>query len=511
MMFSRVEYPSQQFATSVSAPFFMNPVLSFNVNDQHQRWHRWHRLTSIPPHLRISVLFSDESIIVIHKPSLLRAVPGHANSHQRNTAPSRESTNTSSTEAVEVDAQRQSHRQITQAAWIEAIRYYRNWPDAIRLDVASHSFTLPPTTNAQPPPLAVPDQRQHAIAAHLLTNLAARRDGALSSVPRKILIFQKYCRRNVRTLLPPDLMPWSTMVDAVGEGGQAGRREEEGVADPTSSVFRIADEVSATVHRILKERCRALDTNMPESTADEESALGQLKLLLGVQAIGARSIDCAAMFGGSVRGEGLPDSGLYVVHRLDCETSGVMVFARNNNAASILSKFWREHELVTKVYLARVQHWPPYHEHGQTDGKIDLPLSPIDGERLKWHVDPQGKPSTTIWRVLKKDTIFQTSHHHDAAAGPPTIMPNNHEADKVPLLTLELKPITGRTHQLRVHCAAVGSGIEGDSLYGDSPIEWAGYQHRKARSESLQLHAHRLSFPHPYTGNTMVFSSDMVN
>ena len=70
---------------------------------------------------------------------------------------------------------------------------------------------------------------------------------------------------------------------------------------------------------------------------------------------------------------------------------------------------------------------------------------------------------------------------------------------------LELQPVTGRTHQLRIHCAAIGSGIEGDTLYGDNPIEWDGTA--ESAKHTLCLHAQRLTFPHPKTGEMMEFTS----
>jgi len=85
---------------------------------------------------------------------------------------------------------------------------------------------------------------------------------------------------------------------------------------------------------------------------------------------------------------------------------------------------------------------------------------------------------------------------------------------------LELHPITGRTHQLRIHCAEVGSGIVGDSLYGDNPIEWHGNdaqldtkQIKQQEVEdasipkTLRLHAHKLTFPHPKSGENVTFES----
>jgi tRNA pseudouridine32 synthase/23S rRNA pseudouridine746 synthase len=187
---------------------------------------------------------------------------------------------------------------------------------------------------------------------------------------------------------------------------------------------------------------------------------------------------------------------LYVVHRLDCQTSGVMVVARNQEASSQLCRAWRERELVQKVYLAHVRHWPPYHNNNLNEGTIDIPLGPSRTERIKWEVYPVadgGKECKTDWKV------YQDLHSNG--------------------LILELKPITGRTHQLRLHCAAIGSGIVGDSLYyfrhGESPIEWSadgnqsvdGKYSANDTPKTLRLHAHKLTFPHPTSGEKITFES----
>jgi tRNA pseudouridine32 synthase/23S rRNA pseudouridine746 synthase len=113
-----------------------------------------------------------------------------------------------------------------------------------------------------------------------------------------------------------------------------------------------------------------------------------------------------------------------------------------------------------------------------TEGIIELPLSPSQ-ERLKWKVDKNGKYSKTLWKIRK-------------------VEPN--------LITLVLTPVTGRTHQLRIHLAEVGSGIDGDSLYGDNPETW---DPGNATGRRLNLHAEHLSFPHPETAELMEFSSDV--
>lgn len=167
-----------------------------------------------------------------------------------------------------------------------------------------------------------------------------------------------------------------------------------------------------------------------------------------------------------------------------------MVFARNKETVSTLSKAWREREKVSKLYLVRINSWPPYHHHKESSGRIDLSLSPSE-ERLKWKIDSGGKPSTTLWNVWKfsdKDDCQFLGAENGSSS-----------------VILELIPVTGRTHQLRVHCAAVGSGIEGDSLYGDERVEWNSS--KQFTGTGLRLHAHKLSFPHPSTGKVMTFSS----
>jgi tRNA pseudouridine32 synthase/23S rRNA pseudouridine746 synthase len=159
-----------------------------------------------------------------------------------------------------------------------------------------------------------------------------------------------------------------------------------------------------------------------------------------------------------------------------------MVVARSSEAASSLSQAWRERDQVRKTYLARVNDWPPFQGQGKPDhGVINLPLAPCDNEKIKWKVSDEGKPSTTLWRVVSSN-----SEH----------------------VTLELKPVTGRTHQLRIHCAAVSSsGIVGDKWYGKEANKGSTTSSPAGESR-LYLHAYKLSFPHPRTKKKMEFAVD---
>ena len=155
-----------------------------------------------------------------------------------------------------------------------------------------------------------------------------------------------------------------------------------------------------------------------------------------------------------------------LVHRLDRDTSGVMVFALTPHAQRHLGlQFERRH--VRKTYVARV--WGDV--EGDT-GTIDLPLIVDWPNRPKQMVDHEaGKPAVTDWRVARR-------------LGDET--------------RLRLYPKTGRSHQLRVHCAAIGHPILGDPFYAEGP----------ARDfPRLMLHSENLRLRHPDGGRGMSFSS----
>lgn len=181
--------------------------------------------------------------------------------------------------------------------------------------------------------------------------------------------------------------------------------------------------------------------------------------LLAVPGRGADKQDCVAS---RVQAE-FPDA--LVVHRLDMATSGLMLFARGAEMQRRLSHLFRE-RLVAKRYVAMVS--------GRLEllaGEIDLPLMRDWPNRPRQKVDHEsGKPSLTRYRVLA---------HDDGTT------------------RVELEPVTGRTHQLRVHMAASGHPILGDALYGE-----------EGRAERLLLHASALSFAHPLNAEPLVFVSE---
>ncbi|NML46789.1 RluA family pseudouridine synthase [Ramlibacter sp. G-1-2-2] len=185
--------------------------------------------------------------------------------------------------------------------------------------------------------------------------------------------------------------------------------------------------------------------------------------LLAVPGRGEDKQDCL-----SARAQALwPDA--RVVHRLDMATSGLFLMARGLHVQRLLSRAFEQRE-VEKQYLAVV--------HGQlgavgSEGRIDLPLGADWPNRPLQKVDlEQGRPSSTRWRMLGQ------------------------EADRT---RVALEPLTGRTHQLRVHLQAIGHPILGDPLYAPPEVQ--------ALAARLLLHASALAFRHPASGERLALES----
>jgi len=152
-----------------------------------------------------------------------------------------------------------------------------------------------------------------------------------------------------------------------------------------------------------------------------------------------------------------------LVHRLDRQTSGLMVIAKTSRAARILSAHFQR-KLIEKKYFAAV--------HGivaKDAGIINAPIGRFSEEKL-WNVKADGKSAETIFNVLQRFS------------------------DKT---LLELEPVTGRTNQLRIHCAYIGCPIIGDEKYGG------------LKFSRLCLHAAKLNFYHPNGNKRMEFTSEI--
>ncbi|PUE47858.1 RNA pseudouridine synthase [Limnohabitans sp. 2KL-1] len=165
-----------------------------------------------------------------------------------------------------------------------------------------------------------------------------------------------------------------------------------------------------------------------------------------------------------------------VVHRLDQDTSGLLMMAKGIEAQRRLSKLFETRQ-VHKRYVAVVA-GHPLHSQAQVMADeegwrtIDGPIL-LDWERRPIHIiHPDGKASRSRWRALQSGDTSTL---------------------------VELEPVTGRTHQLRVHLQSIGHPMLGDSLYAPAEI--------KALSPRLLLHAQELAFPHPFTAAPMAFKA----
>lgn len=163
-----------------------------------------------------------------------------------------------------------------------------------------------------------------------------------------------------------------------------------------------------------------------------------------------------------------------VVHRLDQATSGLLLMARSRTVQRALGHQF-ERQQVDKRYHAWVHGLLVAPQAQDGWGVIDAPIAPDWPNRPRQQVShAMGKPSRTRWRVLEQDAVQQRT-------------------------LLELQPLTGRTHQLRVHLAHVGHPILGDALYADAAVA--------ARAPRLLLHACALSLAHPVTGAAVAWLS----
>ena len=179
---------------------------------------------------------------------------------------------------------------------------------------------------------------------------------------------------------------------------------------------------------------------------------------------------------------------ILAVHRLDMDTSGVMVFAKTTEAAVNLRRQFEDHT-VRKSYMAKVSADTVSQTGSSKTGKgtIDLPLSPDYDERPRQKIDfRQGKPAYTEYEIIR-----------------------NHEDGTADLL---LYPHTGRTHQLRVHCAhhlGLGRPIVGDLLYGGYSV-FDNKASEPAHPARLCLHALSITFRHPLTAEELTFTSEKL-
>ena len=166
---------------------------------------------------------------------------------------------------------------------------------------------------------------------------------------------------------------------------------------------------------------------------------------------------------GGIGGERRPG----IVHRLDKETSGLMLVAKNDGTQEALSRMLKDRE-IEKHYRALAEG-----KFKEPQGEIDAPIGRSKKDRKKMAVDPDGRPALTRWKVL---------------------------AEGRGCTLLDVHILTGRTHQIRVHLKSIGHPVGGDELYGNQ---------RGVKVPCLMLHACSLSFEHPRTKEKMTFQAPL--
>jgi len=185
---------------------------------------------------------------------------------------------------------------------------------------------------------------------------------------------------------------------------------------------------------------------------------------------------------------------LYTLHRLDRETSGVIIFAKRHEIAQTMAAHFRN-KRINKIYSAVLSnHLPDNSEQEVAEVYISLPIGQdLNSDiRIKQSVNPQGKTCQTHFREIKKFGDYSL---------------------------VEVRTFTGRTHQIRVHAAHLGCSIVGDKLYGlpnDGFISWLseGDDYLRAQNFPLHrqlLHALEIRFPHPVTSEEIIIRADDRN
>jgi 23S rRNA pseudouridine1911/1915/1917 synthase len=185
-----------------------------------------------------------------------------------------------------------------------------------------------------------------------------------------------------------------------------------------------------------------------------------------------------------------------IAHRLDRETSGLVVCGKRPESTRRLKMAFERHGVIRKEYLAIVHGWP-----AQDAFTVDLPLALLDhGLQVKMGVDrgPAGKPSLTDFAVLRRferEVPWRGPH----------------------LALVRCHPRTGRQHQLRVHLAEAGFPIVGDKIYGPSEGYFVDFAEGRLSAEAAAelvlprhaLHASAIAFPHPATGETLRVEAEL--
>lgn len=228
----------------------------------------------------------------------------------------------------------------------------------------------------------------------------------------------------------------------------------------------------------------AADVELPQILFEDEHILvidkpRGLVVHAGAGETGATLVDVLRAHGKALSQSG-PEERAGIVHRLDKDTTGTMVVAKTDQAHAALARAFEERR-VKKVYLALCCGVP------RTPGRIEAPVARHPSNRLKMAVAPHGRAATTLYRVI----------------------------ESWPKLALcEVDLLTGRTHQIRAHFSYMGNPIAGDELYGGQKRSLESTSSEEVREalaalEGQALHAWKLEFEHPISGEEMRFQAPL--
>ena len=185
---------------------------------------------------------------------------------------------------------------------------------------------------------------------------------------------------------------------------------------------------------------------------------------------------------------------IYTLHRLDRETSGVIIFGKSLKIAQKMASHF-QNKRIEKIYSAILSnHLPNNSNNKSSEIYISLPIGKDKNSkiRIKQSVNSKGKPSQTHFKEIEKIGNYSI---------------------------VEVRPLTGRTHQIRVHASHIGCSILGDKLYGlpnDGFINWLNEGDKFLKEQNFPLHrqllhALEISFPHPITNKDTVIRADENN
>jgi len=283
-------------------------------------------------------------------------------------------------------------------------------------------------------------------------------------------------------------------------GWMLSRRKDEGgrTKEITSEILDSNDSVQNSYTQYISPSSLLLRPSSSKNILFEDSHLLVLNKPAGMLSVpgktGEESVESM------MRDYLHDDMNPIIVHRLDMDTSGLMVVAKTRWTYTELQKQFLEHQ-VEKTYVALLEHMP---EGKALKGTISLPLRPDIYDRPRQLVDwENGKEAVTEYCIMRSVECGVWSENSTEIL--PSVPENSHTQSishstlHTPHSTIRilLHPRTGRTHQLRVHCAhqeGLGVPIVGDALYGH-------------RADRLYLHAETLSFIHPKTGERLTFTA----